>query len=257
LDPEAKGTGTSAETVAVLGTHFRVAPAACECLVEGEEKVRLGPALQPMTFHPEVLGTLQQRVLRRLGPILTTAGYYLAGGTGLAIQLGHRRSLDLDWFTQKVLKDPRRLARSLTDEGMSFTTSLVESGTLYGAVSGIRVSFLEYPYPLLQPLIPWPDFGCSLAALPDLAAMKLAAVERRGAKKDFVDIYALGSKHASLVQMLDAYREKYAHDDVSNVLFSLTYFDDADPERMPRMLWETDWRTVKKTIQRWVKEVTV
>ncbi len=63
-----------------------------------------------MRFHVEVLAPAQRRVLGRLGPVLTARGYYLAGGTALALHLGHRRSVDLDWFTPEPLGDPLGLA---------------------------------------------------------------------------------------------------------------------------------------------------
>lgn len=85
--------------------------------------------------------------------------------------------------------------------------------------------------------------------------MKLLAVSQRGAKKDFVDLYALGQSSCSLRQMLRWYKKKFAVEDIAHVLRSLVYFDDADKERMPKMLWDVSWRTVKKTIQGWLRNV--
>jgi hypothetical protein len=84
--------------------------------------------------------------------------------------------------------------------------------------------------------------------------MKLSAVASRGAKKDFVDLYALGVRSRSLPQMLEWYRQKYSVEDRAHLLYSLVYFDDANRQPMPRMLWDVNWRTTKKTIQRWVQE---
>lgn len=208
-----------------------------------------------MGFHPEVLGAVQKRVLRQLGPVMTEWQFYLGGGTALAIYLGHRRSLDLDWLTGKRIADPMRLAQDIRDEGIPLVTGQVERGTLHGRVSGVRVSFLEYRYPLLKPLVSWPEGGCLIASLEDLASMKLSALAQRGSKKDFVDVYALGLRHKPLQEMLRLYQQKYSIEDIAHVLYGLAYFDDADRERMPRMLWDSDWRTVKKTIQEWVREV--
>jgi hypothetical protein len=93
-----------------------------------------------MRFYPKVLGSTQQRVLRRLAPLLTRLNYYLAGGTALAVQLGHRRSVDLDWFTATPIPDPLRLADELRSLGLPFVTGQTERGTLHGAVSGVRIS---------------------------------------------------------------------------------------------------------------------
>jgi hypothetical protein len=79
-------------------------------------------------------------------------------------------------------------------------------------------------------------------------------VAQRGLRKDFLDVYALGLKHKSLQEMLRLYQRKYNVKDVAPVLYGLTYFDDAEKERMPRMLWKMDWQIVKQTIQEWVKK---
>jgi hypothetical protein len=208
-----------------------------------------------MTVHPAALSAIQKGVLRQLGPVLTQQGFYLAGRTALALQMGHRRSVDLDWFTMERIADPMLLAQELREAGISLLTGQVERGTLHGTVSRVRVTFLEYRYPLLTPALPSPEFGCSLASLDDLACMKLSAVSQRGAKKDFVDVYALGLRHRTLMELLRLYQQKYSVEDIAHVLYGLSYFDEADQERMPHMLWRAGWRTIKQTIRHWVKEV--
>jgi len=181
--------------------------------------------------------------------------YYLGGGATIAIYLGHRHSVDLDWFTEEGITDPMRLAQNIRDKGIPFVTGQIERGTLHGTISGVRIRFLEYKYPLLKPLIIWQKAACQLATLEDLACMKLSALTQRGSKKDFVDIYALGLRYFSLRDMLRLYQKKFSVEDKGHVLYGLSYFDDADKERLPKMFWDTDWRTIKKTIQSWVKEV--
>jgi len=181
--------------------------------------------------------------------------YYLGGGATIAIYLGHRHSVDLDWFTEEGITDPMRLAQNIRDKGIPFVTGQIERGTLHGTISGVRIRFLEYKYPLLKPLIIWQKAACQLATLEDLACMKLSALTQRGSKKDFVDIYALGLRYFSLRDMLRLYQKKFSVEDMGHVLYGLSYFDDADKERLPKMFWDTDWRTIKKTIQGWVKEV--
>jgi hypothetical protein len=200
-------------------------------------------------FHPEVLGRFQQRLLRRLGPALTVRGFHLVGGTALALHLGHRRSVDLDWFTPNPLNDPLGLAADLRHDRVPFRTEQVAPGTLHGTVSGIRVSLLAYRYDLLRPLVPCRAFSCRLAARPDLAAMKLAAAAQRGAKKDLVDVYGLLARRTPLADMLRWYREKFAVSDVIHVLYSLIYFDEADRERMPRMCWPVTWHQIKAVLR--------
>lgn len=165
----------------------------------------------------------------------------------MAAYFGHRHSVDLDWFTENPIEDAMRLAREIREEGIYFQTSSIERGTLYGTVSGVRVSFLEYGYPLLKPNILWSEFGCVVASLEDIACMKLSAISQRGSKKDFVDIDALGLKHIPLNEMLQLYQRKYAVQDMAHVLYGLAYFDDAGRERMPHMLWAIDWKTIWRT----------
>ena len=84
--------------------------------------------------------------------------------------------------------------------------------------------------------------------------MKLSAIAQRGSRKDFVDTYALGIEYRPLREMIGLYRRKYSVEDMVHVLYSLAYFDDAEQERMPKMVWKTDWRVIKETIQGWLRE---
>jgi hypothetical protein len=210
-----------------------------------------------MRHYPKSLGERQKRLLRRLGPILTPRGFYLGGGTALALRLGHRRSVDLAWFTEQRLGDPLRLAQLLREAGIPLGTDRVDEGTLYGTVWGIQVSWLEYRYPLLQPCDRWRAFQCELAAQPDLAAMKLSAIAQRGAKKDFVDLYALLIRGMALPQMLTWYQQKFGVQDTGHLLYSLVYFQDADRERMPRLLRPMNWKTIKDAIRDQVRRAAL
>jgi hypothetical protein len=205
-----------------------------------------------MAFHQEVMPAPQQQMLRMAGPFATQTGFYLAGGTAIAIHLGHRRSVDLDWFTPNDIPDPMGLASSVQDSVAEFQIRETAKGTLHGQAGGVKFSFLEYRYPSLVEPVEWPEYGCRLAGLEDLVCMKLSAIGSRGAKKDFIDIYALGRAHFTLDEMLGLYRRKFAVEDVGHVVMSLTYFDDAELEETPEMLWDIDWEGVKKTIEGWV-----
>lgn len=206
-----------------------------------------------MRLYPEVMPEGQQTVLRQVGSFATKRGFVLTGGTALAIQLGHRRSVDLDWFTEGEISDGLSLAAELRDAGVDFEVTDTARGTLHGQADGVQVSFLEYRYPALEAPLDWPDYGCRLAAPEDLACMKLSAIVNRGARKDFIDLYSLGGERMSLHSMLALYRRKYQLADLGHVLMSLTYFDDAEAEEMPVMLWDTGWAEIKDTIEGWVR----
>ncbi|MCA1789437.1 MAG: nucleotidyl transferase AbiEii/AbiGii toxin family protein [Thioalkalivibrio sp.] len=208
-----------------------------------------------MNFYPEVMPAPQQAMLRRLAAVAGDRGLYLAGGTALAIQIGHRRSVDLDWFSPSPI-DPMALAADLRDAGVPVDVTDIEEGTLHGKAGGVKLSFLEYRYRDLVPPTEWPEYGVRLAALKDLACMKLSAIGGRGSKKDFIDIFALGREKFTLDQMLRFYGQKYDVSDLGHTLFALTYFDDAEQEETPEMLWQIDWDEVKRVIERWVQDYT-
>lgn len=208
-----------------------------------------------MKAHVEILVGRQRKALAAIAPLAAEAGFYLAGGTAVALRFGHRRSVDLDWFTAATLPDPLLLARRLQDT-LPFQPVTLARGTLYGQLYGVRMSFIEYRYPLLEPVDRWADGACDLASPRDLACMKLSAIAQRGAKKDFVDLYVLGVEgQLTLSDMLAAYREKYGVQDIAHVLYALTYFDDAQRERIPPMLWPVRWPAIRETIQGWAREV--
>ena len=165
-----------------------------------------------------------------------------------------RRSLDLDWFTPEAIGDPMRLAAKVRAVLADFAVTGTDAGTLHGESGGVKFSFLEYRYPPLVPPVEWPEYACRLAGLEDLACMKLAAIAGRGARKDFIDIYALGRMQFSLDDMLALYGRKYGIEDVGHILMSLTYFDDAEAEDTPEMLWQVDWPDITRTIEGWVSE---
>ena len=200
----------------------------------------------------EVLEAAQAAVLARMGAAMTREGFCLANGTAVALHLGHRRSVDLDWFTSSALEDPLQL-RKRTEGTLVMTDVETQRGTLHARVDGVRVSFIEYRYPLLREAEPLGDTGARVAALDDLAAMKLAAVAQRGTRRDFVDVHALATRFRPLADMLGFYRKRYGVTDTAHVLYGLSYFDDAEAERMPDMLVPADWTAIKAAIRGWIK----
>jgi hypothetical protein len=216
----------------------------------------LAPEDGLMAFHPEVMPAAQQQALHQLGPIASRLNFYLGGGTALAIQLGHRRSVDLYWFVADAIADPLILAGMLRHEGADLEIQSVDRGTLHTSVLGVRSSYFEYRYPLLESPLAWPEHGCRLASPVDLAGMKLSAVANRGGRKDLIDIFALGHTGMSLAAMLDCYRRKFEVEDVGHVVMSLTWFEDADAEEMPELLWDIGWAQVKRTMEGWVSYYT-
>lgn len=203
-------------------------------------------------IHAEVLPAEQLTCLRTLGPAATALGFYLGGGTAVALTVGHRRSVDFDWFTAGFPGNPVDLAETLRGRGIALETTTLAERTVHGQIAGIKVIFLEFRPPLLEPLVAWSEMGCRLASTADLAAMKLLAVTQRGTRKDFLDVLAL-SRRMSLDDMLDCYRRRFGVADTSRVLAGLCYFDDADAEPMPTMLVPAEWPDVKQAIRELVR----
>jgi hypothetical protein len=199
--------------------------------------------------HEEVLAEAQRRVLRAVGPTVSAAGFYLVGGTAVALRLGHRQSVDLDWFRPDPIEDPLALVGELGVGGPRWHVEGLAPGTLHARVDGVAVSLLRYTYPLLAPLLDWPEYGCRLASLEDLGCMKLAAIAQRGAKKDFFDLHALLRAGQTLPQLLQAFARKYSDADPAPVLVGLCYFDDADLDPDPVRLTAPAWATVREEIR--------
>jgi hypothetical protein len=178
--------------------------------------------------------------------------FYLAGGTAAALQLGHRISVDLDFFTSEPL-DARQLLQRARRVG-TFDLQTESQGTLIGTLQGARVSFFNYPYPLLEPT---PSLcGVRIASLVDIGLMKLTAASQRGSRKDFVDLFFICRQVKPLSELLALLSEKYQGVKYSlpHLLRSLVYFDDAEAEPMPHMLKPMRWAQVKRFFE---KEVAV
>jgi Nucleotidyl transferase AbiEii toxin, Type IV TA system len=221
---------------------------------ETGEGQRLGRTKRIVNFHEAVLNPSQVQVLHALGPFARDAGFYLAGGTAIALRFGHRRSEDFDWFKVKFHR-PDALKAQINALGLDLKDPQIDTGTLIGLVHGVKVSFFEYAYQLLDPLDSWSEFGIDVASLRDLGAMKLLAIAQRGSRKDFVDVYEILREGRTLSGMLLDFRERFQTDPIS-VLRGLTYFDDADREPMPEMLVPREWDQMRRAIRAAVRATT-
>lgn len=197
---------------------------------------------EPM-WYTEVVSNDALDVLDRLAASSLLAQFYLAGGTGLALAIGHRRSRDFDFFSQNLF-DENSLLQSLK-EASPITVTGKSPHTLHLDVQETKVTFLGYPYPLLFPTGKF--LGVKVADIRDIACMKIDAIASRGAKRDFLDLYIVAQK-CGLPDLLKLFDQKYAQTPYSRVhiLKSLTYFEDAESEPMPEMLNGVSWEMAKK-----------
>ncbi len=174
----------------------------------------------------------------------------LVGGTALALQIGHRKSIDLDLFGMVEIN-----SLELNQELQAYGTLVLRNSgkrVHQFTINGIHLDIVQYDYPWLEAEIC--EHSVRLAAMPDIAAMKLAAITNRGTKKDFIDLAFLLS-HFSLSQMLSFYRQKFNDGSEFLVIKSLVYFDDADEEPMPYMLSPITWEDACARITQAVAQI--
>jgi hypothetical protein len=172
------------------------------------------------------------KLIQELQAIPELEGFYLVGGTTLALQLGHRNSIDIDLFSVNSF-DPASILNPLT-KLFEIITTLVRNNTLLVKVNGIKVDFITHPYPIIKPIIT--EENISMLSLEDICAMKFHAITNSGQRlKDFIDIYYL-LEHFSIRQMLNFYHEKYPMMNEIIPLRAITFFDDIDPNIDPPKL---------------------
>lgn len=196
-------------------------------------------------LHPETVDAGALELLKQIQQDPLFAETRLVGGTALALQLGHRKSVDLDFFGHLGV-DALEIEQGLRAYGPVTLASRSQMIQVY-SVRGIRVDIVEYAYPWLDE--PVAGDGLRLASCRDIAAMKLSAITNRGTKKDFVDLAFLLDQF-SLSEMLAFYQRKYADASLFLVMKSLAYFDDAEEDPMPNMLKPCDWDDAKRRIVR-------
>src|SRR3989344_3341629 len=165
------------------------------------------------------------RALKLVSKIRIIQKSYLAGGTALALHLGHRISEDLDFFTQeeldeKILLSELKRLPEFVEEGTAWRT-------VWGKIKKIKFSLFYYENPLIKKTVIFEDLH--ILAKEDIAAMKVHAIEDRGTKRDFFDLYFL-AKEFSLEQMLQFYDQKYhkLSEKYYHIIRSLSYFTDAE-----------------------------
>jgi len=169
--------------------------------------------------------------------------FYLVGGTSLALQIGHRLSVDINLFGLNEI-NKIEFKEALSKIGSAQLIKKSKNILIYD-INGVKVDFVNYNHYLLE--APITVENIRLASLKDIGAMKLNAISGRGSKKDFIDVYFL-LKHFSLNQLLTFYNKKYPDGSEFLVLKSLQYFDDAEKEEFPKMMLPISWDDLKTKI---------
>ncbi len=205
-------------------------------------------------MHPKALSAGGWSLVRALVGKRLTEGWVLAGGTGLALQLGHRVSQDLDFFRAGPF-DSVELADALTRAGSVFVQAR-SARTLHVTIAAMRVSFLAAQRPWLFPGTVYR--GLVVADPRDIAVMKVVAIGGRGSRKDFVDLYFFLRDGGSLESVFEMIRQRFEGIDFNeyHLLRSLVFFAEAESDPMPKMLRRVAWSDVKKVMTAEVRRIS-
>lgn len=203
--------------------------------------------LQTQSVYPATL-----ELLKQLMAFESLAKFNLVGGTALALQFGHRISVDLDFFSEDAF-DTEDLKRAIIAEfgNQNIVWNLEKDYTLLLKINDIKVDILHYPYALIDDVIV--DDSIRILSPKDIGAMKLSAVSKRGAKKDFFDLYELLQQY-SLEDLFTFYEAKFKNHELGFLARSLLYFEDAEIEEDPIMIKKYSWKQVKQHIEKEVRQ---
>jgi len=181
----------------------------------------------PFLIKPETFNLIQ-----RLQALDFLKEFYLVRGTALALQIGHRNSIDIDLFSGDNFNSNQFISQLQTLFAIEVTFET--TNTLLTFIENIKVDFITHNYPLINP--PREEEGIRFLSLPDIAAMKLNAINNSGKRlKDFIDIYFL-LEHFSMSEMIEFYTVKYPNFNPLIALRAVSYFDDIDPSIDPPKL---------------------
>jgi len=199
-------------------------------------------------LQTQTLGPATLELLKSLQAKDYLKGFSLAGGTALSLFYGHRKSIDLDFFTTQDFDAVQLLENLHQDYPLQLL--FTSPSTIKGSIGKVNVDFIAHRYPSLKQVVK--AQGISIFSEEDILAMKLNAISVSGQRsKDFVDIY-FALDRISLGEMLGYYREKYRQHDSTHVIKSLVFFEDVDLSDWPILLKQPDlkWATVKSTIEK-------
>ncbi|MEK9175805.1 MAG: nucleotidyl transferase AbiEii/AbiGii toxin family protein [Patescibacteria group bacterium] len=187
---------------------------------------------------------------------MNESDWYLAGGTALALQAGHRRSVDLDFFTTQKDFDKSELLNNFSKNN-EWRTTINKKNTIYGELFKAKVSFIAYPF-----FIPQQDFiqydSIKILHKIDIAVMKIVAISQRGRKRDFFDLYWCAKNIEPLEKTIRRLKIQYssvAHD-YHHILKSLAYFNDAENDPEPDIYFDASWSKIKKFFKTEIPKIT-
>ncbi len=195
-------------------------------------------------------GTLD--VLKRMMAIPELASFNLVGGTALALYFGHRISIDLDLFSSNEFNSDE-IIEAISHQFPEFEYTLSNKIGVFGFIGSIKTDLVSYHiHPMIGPI--HIEDSIRLLSLDDIMAMKISAILKRAAKKDFYDIAEL-LEHFPLQKLIDAYRTKFPSQQLLiSIPQALTYFQECEDGEDPISLNNSNWESVKERISQKVSD---
>lgn len=202
-------------------------------------------------LHIQTVERATFKLLENIMGDMSLQSFALAGGTALALYLGHRKSIDIDMFTGQDFDVP--ILRDHLVKEYGFKEDVIDKQTLKGFIDDIKVEFLGYRYPNVFQVIE--TGGMRLYSTGDIAAMKLSAISYNGTRlKDFVDIAFL-SAEMSLQEMLSYFAEKYPNSSTISAVKGLLYHDDIDFSVSVTLIKGTfNWEKIRERLHNMVAD---
>lgn len=207
--------------------------------------------------HINCLSLTAQKTLAVISSLINSRRFILGGGTALALRLGHRISVDLDFFTNAEFATDN-LFRELTELGFDPKVLQEEKGTLTVIIDDTKISFFHYPYPFFNDTLEFAKI--KIAGTIDIASMKVIAISQRGAKRDFVDLHFI-LQDTPFWKVAENMMKRFGTNRINplHVGKSLVYFDDAEADPEPRYMIKNPpkWIDIKKFFKRNVQQMVI
>lgn len=208
-------------------------------------------------MHFKCLPSNAQALLKKLSKTMHAHQFVLAGGTALALQIGHRISVDLDFFTSKAFST-EKIFQEMKRLGLNPVVMEESEGSLTVTIDETKVSMFRYPYPFIEKM--GTADGVPVAGIIDIASMKIIAISQRGAKRDFIDMYFI-LQTTPFWKVAENMVKRFGPDRINPVHIgkSLVYFNDADTDPDPRFSGKErpDWETAKMFFIKHVKQIVL
>lgn len=208
-------------------------------------------------MHYKCLPPNTYSLLKKLDKIASTYELVLAGGTGLALQIGHRLSVDLDYFTQKNFSTDK-IFQELKQLGLNPSIIEESAGSITVLAEGTKLSIFHYPYPFIEEHKN--ADGSSVAGIIDIASMKIIAISQRGAKRDFFDLYFI-LQTIPFWKIAENMIKRFGQERINplHIGKSLVFFDDAEEDPDPNFIGQDNptWNIVKKFFRKNVQQMVL